>query len=69
MTQVIGHLIVAETGASGTFGIVDVQGARIKVPLLLTPDAMPGDILLVDAGVAVAVVERRSAASHHDEGT
>jgi hydrogenase maturation factor len=36
---------------------VRVNGAFIRVPLLLLPDAQVGDHVLVEGGVAIAVVK------------
>jgi hydrogenase maturation factor len=36
---------------------VRVNGAFIRVPLLLLPDAKVGDRVLVEGGVAIAVVK------------
>lgn len=43
-------------------GIVDFGGVRREVSLAFTPDARPGDYVLVHAGFALEVVDEREAA-------
>lgn len=43
-------------------GIVDFGGVRREVSLAFTPDAKPGDYVLVHAGFALEVVDEREAA-------
>lgn len=56
MNQVIGRLVIIGRDGSGPVGTVDVRGARMRVSLLLTPEARVGDLVLIDAGVAVAIL-------------
>jgi len=48
----------APAGATGT---VDFQGSRLEVSLAFTPDAAPGDWLLVHAGFALNRLEEEEA--------
>lgn len=57
MSQSTARVVARENDDAGPVGIMDVRGARVRVPLLLTPDASIGDWLLIDAGVAVALLE------------
>lgn len=68
MNQVSGRLVAIGTGDAGPVGTVDVRGARIQVPLLLTPEAHVGDLVLVDAGVAVAVLHSDLAQHDPEQG-
>jgi hydrogenase expression/formation protein HypC len=43
-------------------GIVDFGGVRREVSLAFTPDAAPGDYVLVHAGFALEVVDEHEAA-------
>jgi len=43
-------------------GVADLNGIRRNVALMLTPDAIQGDWILVHAGYAITVVDSREAA-------
>ena len=60
MIQVIGTLEALALEPAGLYGTVNVKGARMRVPLYCVPDARLGDRILVDAGVAVSIIEERS---------
>lgn len=45
---------------------VDMMGARREVSLRLTPEAKPGDYVLVHAGFAIQVIDERQAAETID---
>ncbi|MBP7935629.1 MAG: HypC/HybG/HupF family hydrogenase formation chaperone [Phycisphaerae bacterium] len=49
-------------GPGGNVGIVDFQGTRVEVGLAFTPDASPGDWVLVHAGYALNVLDEQEAA-------
>jgi len=49
-------------GPAAKVGIVDFQGTRVEVGLAFTPDAGPGDWVLVHAGYALNVLDEREAA-------
>lgn len=38
---------------TGTNGLVDLHGSRVPINIVLVPDAMPGDWLLLHAGFAI----------------
>jgi hydrogenase expression/formation protein HypC len=46
---------------SGDHAIVDFQGNRLDISRVLTPDAQPGDWVLVHAGFAISQIEERDA--------
>ena len=43
-------------------GIADLNGVRRNVALMLTPDAVQGDWVLVHAGYAITLVDEQEAA-------
>ena len=45
---------------------VDMMGARREVSLRLTPEAKPGDYVLVHAGFAIQVIDEQQAAETID---
>ena len=47
--------------AVGPIAIVDFQGSRMEVGLAMTPDAGPGDWVLVDDGLAIDTVDEAEA--------
>lgn len=47
--------------AAGRIGTVDFQGSRIDASLAFTPDARPGDWVLVHAGFALQVLDEQAA--------
>jgi hydrogenase expression/formation protein HypC len=51
-------LAVAADGASGA---VDMGGSPVTVGLELTPEAKPGDYVLVHAGMAIEIIEESEA--------
>jgi hydrogenase expression/formation protein HypC len=51
-----GRLVELREGPEGQVGRVSVHGARIDVALAFVPEARPGDIVLVHAGVALSLV-------------
>lgn len=57
--------IIAVTEADdpivGRAGTVDFQGSRIRVSLAMTPDAAPGDWVLVHAGYAISQLDEEEA--------
>lgn len=65
MNPYVGIITSIEPGPPDPVGTIDVRGIRIRIPLLLTPGATVGDSILIDAGVAVAVLERRTEGPHH----
>jgi hydrogenase expression/formation protein HypC len=48
-------------------GMVDFSGLRRKVSLAFTPEAQPGDYVLVHAGFALSVVDEEEARRIFDE--
>lgn len=46
---------------AGSQAIVDFQGSRVETSLAMTPQARPGDWVLVHAGFAIAVLDEREA--------
>ncbi len=46
---------------AGNVAKVDFQGTRAEVSLALTPEARPGDWVLVHAGFAIHVLDEREA--------
>jgi hydrogenase maturation factor len=61
---VVGRVVALEPGGCGR---VSVRGARIEVALDLVPQARVGDAVLVQAGVALALV-REEAATADERG-
>ncbi len=50
-----------DSPASGPIGTVDLQGNRLRVSMVLTPEAKPDDWILVHAGFAIEIVEESHA--------
>lgn len=48
---------------TGDEGVVELGGSRIRVGLVLTPDAGPGDWVLVHAGFAIERLSEEEARS------
>ncbi len=46
----------------GELATVDVQGNQVQISLRLTPDARPGDYVLVHAGFAMEIIDADAAA-------
>lgn len=46
---------------AGEQATVDLQGSRLCVHIVLTPDVRPGDWVLVHAGFSIATVDERDA--------
>ncbi len=57
MTLLIGKLADIHSEEGMKIGRVHVKGAVEEVQLLLTPEARVGDDVLIDSGVAVAIVD------------
>ncbi len=57
MNLVTGEIVAIYLDTWTKMAKVSVNGAFIRVPLLLLPDAKVGDHVLVDGGVAIAVVK------------
>jgi len=51
----------AQEGPLGPTALVDFQGSRIEVSLAMTPEAKPGDWLLVHAGFAITLLDEAEA--------
>jgi hydrogenase maturation factor len=51
-----GRLVALRDGPEGRTGRVSVRGAQVEVALDLVPGAKAGDSVLVQAGVALALV-------------
>jgi hydrogenase maturation factor len=51
-----GRVIELAEGPEGRMGRVSVRGARARVVLDLVPEARAGDTVLVQAGVALALI-------------
>lgn len=47
--------------ALGSTGMIDFQGTRLEASLVFTPEARPGDWVLVHAGFALRVLDEREA--------
>ena len=45
----------------GTTGLIDFQGNRVEVNLVMTPEAKAGEWVLVHAGFAIQVIDERDA--------
>ena len=45
----------------GPTGLIDFQGNRLEVSLVMTPEAKPDDWVLVHAGFAIQVIDERDA--------
>jgi hydrogenase maturation factor len=54
-----GRLVALRDGPLGRTGRVSVRGAQVEVALDLVPGAAAGDCVLVQAGVALALVRER----------
>lgn len=50
---------IIETSAEDA--VVDLQGNRLRISIVLTPRAAPGDWVLVHAGFAITAVSERDA--------
>ena len=61
-----GRLVAVEPG-TGRRGRVSVRGAVVEVALDLVPEARPGDSVLVQAGVALALLRDEAGAPARDE--
>ena len=59
MNSVIGTLTDITGSDNERVGTVNVRGAHVKVPLRLVPTAQEGDVILVEAGVAVAILSSK----------
>jgi hydrogenase maturation factor len=51
-----GRVVEVRDGPAGVVGHVSVWGARVEVALDLVPEAKAGDVVLVQAGVALSIV-------------
>jgi len=51
----------SEEVITGRIATVDMQGSRIEASLAMTPEAKPGDWVLVHAGFALAVLDEAEA--------
>ena len=51
------------TAADGIsrIGTIDFQGSRVNASLVLTPEARPGDWVLVHAGFAIQLIDEKDA--------
>ncbi len=47
--------------ALGRIGVVDFQGSRVEASLAMTPEAGPGDWVLVHAGFAITQLDETEA--------
>jgi hydrogenase maturation factor len=56
MTLVTGRIMKIDEDGGYRMAVVSVSGASVTVPLLLLPDAKTGDHILIEGGVAIAVV-------------
>ncbi len=56
MNPVVGRLESLRDLPDGRWGVVDVRGARLEVALDAVPEARVGDSLLVEGGVALALL-------------
>lgn len=50
-----------QLGPTGRNALVDFQGTRREVSLIATPEAGPGDWILVHAGLALQVLDEQEA--------
>jgi hydrogenase expression/formation protein HypC len=50
-----------DPASPGALGTVDFQGSRLEVSLAFTPEAQPGDWVLVHAGFALNVLDEAEA--------
>lgn len=57
-----GKLIECSEGA----GVVDLQGNRLRITTVLTPDAVAGDWVLVHAGFAITQIDEQEALTTWD---
>ena len=57
MNLVTGEIVEMVSDGWTNMAKVRVNGVFIRVPLLLLPDAKVGDRILVEGGVAIAVVK------------
>ncbi|MGE5379823.1 MAG: HypC/HybG/HupF family hydrogenase formation chaperone [Methylocystaceae bacterium] len=48
-----GRVLIRE----GELAVVDVRGNQVRISLRLTPDAQPGDYVLVHAGFAMEIID------------
>ena len=61
MSTSIGTLVAIDADDNEVrSGVVSIHGVSIRVPLNLVPDAVKGDLVLVESGVAVAIVRHKS---------
>lgn len=58
-----GKIIELHDGAQAT---IDMMGATREISLRLTPDAQPGDYVLVHAGFAIQAIDAEEAARSED---
>lgn len=63
-----GRLVELREGRRGRVGCVSVHGARVEVVLDLVPEAVAGDEVLVNAGVALAVIHEGSETADAEQG-
>lgn len=52
-----GRLIECEGGDA----VVDMQGNRVRIVRVLTPEARPGDWVLVHAGFSISMMDEKTA--------
>ncbi len=45
----------------GSSAVVDMQGNRVRIVRVLTPDARPGDWVLVHAGFSISMMDESTA--------
>ena len=57
---VVGEVVELREGPAGLDGRVSVRGALVEVAFDLLPDARVGDIVLFQAGVALARLQEES---------
>jgi hydrogenase expression/formation protein HypC len=58
-----GKIVAVEEGGptGGRIGTIDFQGNRAEASLVLTPEARPGDWVLVHAGFAIQTLDEEDA--------
>jgi hydrogenase expression/formation protein HypC len=57
-----GKVVAVTAGdTAGPTGAVDFQGSRVEASFALTPDAKPGDWVLMHAGFAIEIIEEEQA--------
>jgi hydrogenase expression/formation protein HypC len=52
---------VIETDTHENTALVDLHGNRIRISTVLTPDASPGDFVLVHAGFSIQILDALTA--------